>query len=86
MIGGVEGEELSCSFRIRGMDAHSGADIDKVLIDRELAADYNGRIYRISLVVNADKYDGVKEGLEHLLATFRFLACTRFSICSVTEL
>jgi hypothetical protein len=69
MLGEVEGEELSYSWRFKAKEV----DIDKVVIQKYVVVDYEGRVYSVSLFVDADKYEGIKEGFEHLLATFRFL-------------
>jgi len=76
LLGNVEGEEVSYSSRFTAEHMPGKpADyiVDKVVIWRYIVVDYKGRIYDIHLLVDADKYDAVKEGFEHLIATFRFL-------------
>ena len=69
-IAGISGEEL-----IYSVNLESSVDIIPPIgkmTYRLVVADYKGRIYSISIFVDADKYDDVKEGFEHLLATFKF--------------
>lgn len=72
-LGQAAAIETTCSYRLQGKDAHSTAVVDKVLIAREIAADYNGRIYGISTSADEKEDPIVKEGYEHIVATFRFL-------------
>ena len=69
-LGQAEGEEAIYSYRLM---LKSPTVIDKIVVQRTLAAEYQGRIYDISILANADSYDIVKEDFEHLIATFRFL-------------
>jgi hypothetical protein len=72
-LGQVEAQELTYSYRFKGTEAHYGITFDEIVTRRYLAADYKGRIYDIDLFVDADRYENVREGFEHLIATFRFL-------------
>lgn len=75
-LGQAEGEELVYFYRLTVPPEFAyprGTVIDKLMVERYLAADYEGRIYSLSSSVDADKYENVKEDLEHLIATFRFL-------------
>ena len=72
-LGPVEAEEGIYSYRLIMGPPFLTNTIDSVDMKRIVAADYGGRIYSIDLYVEKDKYEDVKEGFEHLLATFRFL-------------
>jgi len=75
-LGQVEAEEVIYSYRfVVKDDPHlpPGTVINKVLVARELAVDYGERIYHVGLLADGDKYENLKEGFEHLIATFRFL-------------
>ena len=75
-LGKVDGEDLVYSFRLQGLAVEAPAEkanIDKIVLQRITAADYKGRIYDIGIFVDADKYEAVKDGFEHILSTFKFL-------------
>jgi hypothetical protein len=75
-LGQVEWEEViySCRF-IHNLDPHLPPNtvVDYIGINRSLATDHQGRIYGINLIADVDSYQEVREGFEHLIATFRFL-------------
>jgi len=67
---------LIYSFRLQGLAIEAPAEkarIDKIVLQRTLAADYKGHIYEIGIFVDADKYEAVKDGFEHILNTFKFM-------------
>ncbi len=76
MVGGVEGEGVTYSYHVHvDNDPHlpAGTVIDRDLGRRLVAVEHGGRVYSLSLVVEAAEYDGMNRAFEHLLATFRFL-------------
>lgn len=75
-LGQAKGEEAIFSRVFQGSDTHAPAppvQIGDTVIERTLEADYNGRIFFIDLLVQADIYDQVRGDFEHLIATFQYL-------------
>jgi hypothetical protein len=75
-LGETEAEEAVYSYRyLRAGDPHlpPGTVIDKMVVGRLIAADRKERIYDVSLLAEVDEYEGIKDGFEHLISTFRFL-------------
>ncbi len=77
-IGLSRGEEAICSFKLRGINGldyqpPSVLFVQPLVVAHDLAVDHNGRIYALSLLVDAEHYVNLKEGFEHLITTFRFL-------------
>jgi hypothetical protein len=70
-LGGATGEEVICSSRQDS--THAVPPVSRIAMQRFLAVDYGKRIYEIDIIIDADKYMDIKDGFEHLLATFRFL-------------
>lgn len=73
LLGKVEGEEVTYSWRLEFLDEHTGRQTDKAMVEKHLAADYEERIYHINIFADADKYEELKECFEHIIATFKFL-------------
>lgn len=69
----VDAAELAYSYRLKFTDAHSGSAIDRVVVERILAADYENRVYTVMLLASVEEYEGIRGGFEHLIASFRFL-------------
>jgi hypothetical protein len=77
-MGQIEGNELILSFRFLNTvpDPHlppGTVVLDKPQIERYFTMDHGDRIYDISFLGDADKYESVKGDFEHLITTFHFL-------------
>lgn len=75
ILSNVEGEEVCYSLHIMGRITTEPISVirDRVQIRRRLSVDYKGLNYLLSFFVDADKYEEIKPGFEHVIATFRFL-------------
>jgi hypothetical protein len=74
-LGQTVGEEVIYSFRLQAVPYYLPPPIlsNRLVVARDLVVDYRNSIYHVSLIVDAERYETVKEGFEHLIATFRFL-------------
>jgi hypothetical protein len=76
LLGRVEGEEAIFSYRFYSEDPHGPpvyAELGERVIGRALAVDAGGYLYYVDFLAAADKYDNAKLGLEHVIATFKFI-------------
>jgi hypothetical protein len=76
-LGFAEGEELIVSWHYHAEGPNEalpyGKVIDKTVVETNLAVEHNGRIYSFDCLMDANEYERLKPGLDHLISTFRFL-------------
>jgi hypothetical protein len=74
-LGQEPGKEVVYSYRyMRKDDPHlpPGTAIDKLVVERSIAAEHKGRIYHVNALIDNDD-EVTQQSFEHLITTFRFL-------------
>ena len=75
-LGQVEAKDITYSYRFIFDDQHAptkSSHIDMINLVRTVIVDYKNRIYKVNLLMDANTYQNVKPGFEHVISTFQFL-------------